>query len=62
MTLYVLGFRCASGVKPSMMYPFEGNKTIVVTAANDAHDRKWEGTELGCLDAGQHMSGTHDQG
>ena len=42
--------------------PMRREQTIVVSAANDAHDRKWEGTELDGLDAGQHMSGTVDQG
>ena len=41
--------------------PMQREQTIVVTAANDAHDRKWEGTELDCLDAEQHTSGTLDQ-
>ena len=40
----------------------EEKQTIVVTAANDAHVRKWNATELDCLDARQHMAGTLNQG
>ena len=42
--------------------PMRREQTIVVTAANGAHDRKWEGTKLDYLDAGQHMSETLNHG